>query len=145
MRPNLLAAAIGNSDGGGSASAGLSFWAPLNDLGAGVVNLTLARGSGAATFTRATTATTILSNGLIGAVGVGSPKKIASTWGGTTLKVTSEGQTPAPGASFTSMSVINPIGIGNISSGSNSINGTILNVKIGNRIFTDTDLIIATR
>ena len=42
-----------------------SFWAPLGDSGAGAVNLTLARGTGSATYTGAGTKTTIGSTGLI--------------------------------------------------------------------------------
>jgi hypothetical protein len=42
-----------------------TFSLPLNDLGNGEVNLQLARGTGSATFTRATTATTVNSAGLI--------------------------------------------------------------------------------
>lgn len=41
-----------------------AFFAPLNDLGDGEVNLVLTRGSGSATFTRATTAYTVLSDGV---------------------------------------------------------------------------------
>lgn len=52
--------------GGGAKPA---FFAPLNDAGSGAVNLTLARGTGGAgTFTRATSATTILSSGLVASV-----------------------------------------------------------------------------
>ncbi len=50
---------------------GLSFYAPLNDAGSGAVNLTLARGTGSATFTRSTTATTINSAGNIVSVAPG--------------------------------------------------------------------------
>lgn len=44
------------------------FFAPLADSGSGAVNLALTNGTGSATFTRATAATTILSTGLIGSV-----------------------------------------------------------------------------
>lgn len=47
------------------------FFAPLADAGAGAVNLTLGAGAGSATFTRATTARTILASGLIGSVASG--------------------------------------------------------------------------
>lgn len=53
---------------------GLLFWAPLSDAGAGVVRTTLGRGSGSATFTRATTAMTVLSTGLLASVASGSPR-----------------------------------------------------------------------
>jgi hypothetical protein len=57
---------------GGSAGArGAPFYLPLNDLGSGAVNTTLNRGTGSATFTRATTATTVNSAGLIISVGSG--------------------------------------------------------------------------
>jgi hypothetical protein len=62
-------------------NVGLSFYAPLNDLGAGAVNLNLSRGSGSPTFTRATTATTILSNGLIGSVASGTARSCYSPAG----------------------------------------------------------------
>jgi hypothetical protein len=46
-----------------------AFFLPLKDAGAGAVDLTLARGTGVATFTRAgATATTVLSNGLVSPV-----------------------------------------------------------------------------
>lgn len=76
-----LLMAMANGDGASSTSLGLTFWAPLGDLGAGVVDLTLARGSGVATFSRASTARTILANGLIGSVGVGSPRSCYSPTG----------------------------------------------------------------
>jgi hypothetical protein len=44
--------------------AGASFFLPLNDLGSGVVNVVPLTGTGAATFTRATTAAARLSTGL---------------------------------------------------------------------------------
>ena len=47
------------------------FYAPFDDLGAGEANLVLTRGTGSATFTRATAATTVLSTGLIGDVATG--------------------------------------------------------------------------
>jgi hypothetical protein len=61
------------SRGGSGINAGLSFSLPFNDLGAGQVDLTAATaaGSGTATFTRATTATTILSTGLLTSVASG--------------------------------------------------------------------------
>jgi hypothetical protein len=62
-------------------NVGLSFYAPFNDLGAGAVNLNLSRGSGSPTFTRATTATTILSNGLIGSVASGTARSCYSPAG----------------------------------------------------------------
>lgn len=51
---------------GGGLNAALSFWLPLDDLGAGQVNLVpiSSVGSGTATFTRATTAWTKLASGL---------------------------------------------------------------------------------
>ena len=58
-----------------------SFYAPLNDAGAGAVNLVLARGTGSATFTRASVATTMLSNGLIGAVATGVARSCYSPAG----------------------------------------------------------------
>jgi hypothetical protein len=62
-------------------NVGLSFYAPFNDLGAGAVNLNLSRGSGSPTFTRASTATTILSNGLIGSVASGTARSCYSPAG----------------------------------------------------------------
>lgn len=56
------------------AGGAASFFLNFDDLGAGVVNTTPGRGGVAATFTRATTATTVLSNGLIGSVASGSPR-----------------------------------------------------------------------
>ena len=50
------------------------FYLPLRDLGEGEVDLLLGVGQGAATFTRATTATTVLSTGLIGSVASGTPR-----------------------------------------------------------------------
>lgn len=51
-----------------------SFVLPLSDKGNGEVDLVPLLGSGPATFTRATTATTVLSNGLIGSVASGVPR-----------------------------------------------------------------------
>lgn len=78
------------------------------------------------------------------AVAGAAPKKIASTWGGTNLKVTSEGQAPAAGASFTLMSTANPIGVGNLFSAANSINGTIKNVRLWTRALADSQLVSLT-
>lgn len=50
---------------GGFFGAQQSFWAPFNDLGNGVVNTNLLVGVGVPSFTRATTATTIGSTGLV--------------------------------------------------------------------------------
>ena len=47
---------------------------PLKDLGAGEVDISLYRGTGSASFTRATTATTIAANGLIATVASGTPR-----------------------------------------------------------------------
>ena len=58
-----------------------SFYAPLNDAGAGAANLVLARGTGSATFTRASVATTTLSTGLLGAVGSGVARSLYSPSG----------------------------------------------------------------
>ena len=58
-----------------------SFYAPLNDAGAGAVNLVLARGTGSATFIRASVATTTLSTGLLGAVGSGVARSLYSPSG----------------------------------------------------------------
>ena len=51
-----------------------SFYAPFEDLGAGVVDTTLSLGTGSATFTRATVAWTKLSTGLWASVASGSPR-----------------------------------------------------------------------
>ena len=51
-----------------------SFYAPLSDAGAGVVDTTLTLGTGPATFTRATAAWTKLSTGLWASVASGSPR-----------------------------------------------------------------------
>lgn len=48
----------------GARAVAPSFWAPLNDLGAGAVNLALNLGGGAATFSRASVAWTKLASGL---------------------------------------------------------------------------------
>lgn len=79
-----------NSGGGGSDSLnnGLAFWAPLNDLGAGTVNLVLTRGVGTATFTRASTAWTKLSTGLWTSISSGTPR---SCYLGTSTAVGSYG------------------------------------------------------
>lgn len=50
------------------------FFLPLNDLGNGEVNIAVARGIGAGTFTRTSEATTVLSNGLIKKVSAGIPR-----------------------------------------------------------------------
>lgn len=50
------------------------FFLPFTDSGAGVVSTTATYGGVSATFTRATTATTVLSTGLIGSVASGSPR-----------------------------------------------------------------------
>lgn len=52
------------------------FWVPLADAGAGAVNLAVGRGVGPATFTRATTATTVNSSGTIISVATG----VARSW-----------------------------------------------------------------
>lgn len=57
------------------------FFLPLADAGSGAVSLQLSRGSGSATFTRATTATTILSNGLIASVSSGTARSCYSPSG----------------------------------------------------------------
>jgi hypothetical protein len=61
---------------GAALVGGISFSLPLSDAGAGVVNLTpfTARGSATPTFTRATAAWTVLSNGLIAQVANGQPR-----------------------------------------------------------------------
>lgn len=51
-----------------------SFWLPLTDLGGGEADVTLGMGTGAATFTRATTATTVDSTGTIVSVASGVPR-----------------------------------------------------------------------
>ena len=51
-----------------------SFWLPLNDLGDGEVDITLGMGTGSGTFTRATTATTVDSTGMIVSVASGVPR-----------------------------------------------------------------------
>lgn len=51
-----------------------SFYLPFDDLGAGQVSLVETRYGATPTFTRATTATTVLSNGLIGSVASGVPR-----------------------------------------------------------------------
>ena len=55
----------------GNGFARSSFFVDFYDLGAGVVNTTAGRGGVSPTFTRATTATTVLSNGLIASVATG--------------------------------------------------------------------------
>lgn len=57
------------------------FILPLNDLGAGAVDTSVLRGVGSPTFVRATTATTILSNGLIASVGSGVARSCYSPAG----------------------------------------------------------------
>lgn len=58
-----------------------SFEIPLADAGSGVVSTTPSFGTGSATFTRATTATTRLSNGLLASVASGSPRSYYSPSG----------------------------------------------------------------
>lgn len=58
-----------------------SFGVDFNDLGAGVVNVTAGMGAQAATFTRATSAWTVLSDGTIGLVASGSPRSYYSPSG----------------------------------------------------------------
>jgi hypothetical protein len=60
---------------------GMSFVLPLADLGAGAVDTTLVLGAGSATFTRATTATTILSTGLMANVASGTARSLYSPAG----------------------------------------------------------------
>lgn len=60
--------------GGSAGFRGAPFFLPLGDAGSGAVNTTLNRGTGPATFTRATTATTISSAGLIIPVASGVPR-----------------------------------------------------------------------
>lgn len=78
MNQLLMAALLNTSDGGSVqfAPATLSFWAPLTDAGAGIVNTTPTLGTGPATFTRATSATTFLSNGLLVTIPSGSPRSL---------------------------------------------------------------------
>lgn len=57
------------------------FVAPLADAGGGVVNTVLQRGTGSPTFTRATSAWTVLSDGTIGLVASGSPRSYYSPAG----------------------------------------------------------------
>lgn len=71
----------GRGSSGGGALPGPAFNLPFTDLGLGQVSLVLAAGSGSGTFTRATTATTILSNGLIGSVASGVPRSCYSLAG----------------------------------------------------------------
>lgn len=61
----------------------LALWVPFLDAGAGIVNTTpsVAKGSGAPTFARATTATTVLSTGLVGSVASGQPRSLYSPAG----------------------------------------------------------------
>ena len=54
---------------------------PFNDLGSGVVDTTLSRGFGTPTFTRATSAWTILSGGTLGLVASGSARSYYSPGG----------------------------------------------------------------
>lgn len=68
-----------------------SFWAPLNDLGNGEVNLGLLRGTGSATFTRAAPASCRLSNGLLKKVASGVARAHYSP-GGIYLGYRPEGQ-----------------------------------------------------
>lgn len=69
-----------NAGGGGS---GLSFELPLNDAGAGIVNITplTSLGSPTPTFTRATTAYTRLSTGVWALIASGQPRSIYSAAG----------------------------------------------------------------
>jgi hypothetical protein len=55
-------------------AAGLAFSAPLNDAGAGAVNIDLVFGTGSGTFVRATTATTVGPTGLVTSVGTNVPR-----------------------------------------------------------------------
>ncbi len=58
-----------------------AFILPLSDSGAGVVNTVPLAGTGSATFTRASVAETVLSNGLQGQVSTGTPRSIYSASG----------------------------------------------------------------
>lgn len=82
-----------NNNNGTTFGASLSpiFFAPFADSGAGAVNLALTNGTGSATFTRATTATTILSTGLIGSVASGTARSAYSP-AGVYLGYNAEGQ-----------------------------------------------------
>lgn len=84
MRKNLFNMVASNDHNDPSflqSVAGMAFYAPLNDLGSGAVNTALARGSGSATFTRATTAYTTLSTGLLASVASGTARSNYSSAG----------------------------------------------------------------
>lgn len=87
-----VAFALGaGGDSGNPVNNGLTFFAPLNDLGAGAVNLALARGAGSATFARATSATCWSSAGLLLTVAPGVARSTyTELTGGTYLGYLSE-------------------------------------------------------
>lgn len=66
---------------GGGLNALASLILPLADAGSGIASLTPSLGTGSATFTRATAATTILGNGLVASVASGSPRSLYSPAG----------------------------------------------------------------
>ena len=67
-----LAPEYGNALTSALATAG--FFVPFNDLGSGEVDISLARGTGSGTFTRATSATTYDSTGKLITVASGVPR-----------------------------------------------------------------------
>lgn len=88
---NRLNFAMNGLGSGRSPFALASFQANFDDAGAGVVGTTLSRGGQVGTFTRATTATTIGSTGLVIASGSGSPRSYYDPTSLTYLGYLSEG------------------------------------------------------
>lgn len=94
-RPNRLGVLI---------SSALFMW-PASDFGQGAVSLAYQKGSGSATFTRATTATTVLSNGNVGYLGLNlalqSQTFDNATWAAISAKNVVANTDVAPDGSFT--------------------------------------------
>lgn len=71
VEAKIVSTSASVSIGNGAEETSASFLVPFNDAGAGSVNTTPTYGTGPATFTRATTATTVNSAGLVVSVGTG--------------------------------------------------------------------------
>lgn len=71
VEAKIVSTSASVSIGNGAEETSASFLVPFNDAGAGSVNTTPTYGTGPGTFTRATTATTVNSTGLVALVGTG--------------------------------------------------------------------------
>jgi hypothetical protein len=72
--PAIFSQSVGITAGGRVAITEIGFDQEFIDLGAGIVDIALGAGASGGTFVRATTATTVLPNGLIGTVAANQPR-----------------------------------------------------------------------